>query len=133
MKCYQIPQGIRSILIVSYRIAKCIREITRGSVMCRCLTTNDLIYDRMKQFVQYPQRNAAQSQNIFIQVLLMCTITLEIWGQFHKIVCALRQVHTIHPTFEKLLVVQKFGRVDNCVNDSTTLACKRPRRQAMLP
>ena len=32
---------------VSYGIAKCIREITRGSAMCRYLTTNELIYDRM--------------------------------------------------------------------------------------
>ena len=31
------------VFIVSYRIAKCMREITRGSVMCRCLTTNELI------------------------------------------------------------------------------------------
>ena len=35
------------VFIVSYGIAKCIREITRGSVMCRFLTTNELIYDRM--------------------------------------------------------------------------------------
>ena len=33
--------------MVSYGIAKCLREITRGSVMCRYLTTNELIYDRM--------------------------------------------------------------------------------------
>ena len=33
--------------IVSYGIAKCKKEITRGSVMCRYLTTNELIYDRM--------------------------------------------------------------------------------------
>ena len=32
-------------LIVSYGIAKPIREITRGSVMCHYLMTNDLIYD----------------------------------------------------------------------------------------
>ena len=31
-----------------YGIAKCIREITMGIVMCRYLTTNDLIYDQMK-------------------------------------------------------------------------------------
>ena len=35
------------VFIASYVIAKCIREITRGSVMCRYLTTNELIYDRM--------------------------------------------------------------------------------------
>ena len=35
------------VFIVSYGIAKCIREITRGSVMCCYLMTNDLIYDRM--------------------------------------------------------------------------------------
>ena len=29
--------------IVSYEIAKCIKEITRGSVICRYLTTNALI------------------------------------------------------------------------------------------
>ena len=28
-------------------LQSCIREITRGSVMCRYLTANDLIYDRM--------------------------------------------------------------------------------------
>ena len=38
---------VLSVFIVCYRIAKCIREITRGSVMCRYLTSNDLIYDRM--------------------------------------------------------------------------------------
>ena len=31
------------VFIVSYRIAKCIREITRVIVMCRYLMTNDLI------------------------------------------------------------------------------------------
>ena len=31
-----------------YRIAKCIREITRGSIICRYLTTNNLVCDRMK-------------------------------------------------------------------------------------
>ena len=36
------------VFIVCYRIAKCIREITRGSNMCHYLTTNDLVYDRMK-------------------------------------------------------------------------------------
>ena len=35
------------VFIVCYRSAKCIREIRRGSVMCRYLTANDLIYDRM--------------------------------------------------------------------------------------
>ena len=30
---------------VSYGIAKCIKEITRESVMCRYLTTNELIQD----------------------------------------------------------------------------------------
>ena len=29
-------------------IAKCIREITRGSVMCCYLTASDLIYDQIK-------------------------------------------------------------------------------------
>ena len=33
-----------NVFILSYGIAKCIREITRGSVMCRYLTTNELIY-----------------------------------------------------------------------------------------
>ena len=32
-----------NVFIVSYGIAKCIREITRGSVMCRYLTTDELI------------------------------------------------------------------------------------------
>ena len=32
---------------VSYGIAKCKREITRGSVMCHYLMTNKLIYDTM--------------------------------------------------------------------------------------
>ena len=35
------------VFIVCYKIAKWIREITRGSVMCHYLTANDLIYDRM--------------------------------------------------------------------------------------
>ena len=35
------------VCIVCYRIAKSIREITRGSVMCCYLTANDLIYDPM--------------------------------------------------------------------------------------
>ena len=38
------------VFIVCYRIAKCIREITRGSVMCRYLMAKDLIYDRMNTF-----------------------------------------------------------------------------------
>ena len=38
---------IPNVFIVSYRIAKCIREIARGSVLCSCLMTNELIYDRM--------------------------------------------------------------------------------------
>ena len=32
---------------LSYRIAKCIRELTRGSIMCSYLMANDLIYDEM--------------------------------------------------------------------------------------
>ena len=39
---------LTDVFIASYGIAKCVREITRGSVMCRYLMTNDLIYDRMK-------------------------------------------------------------------------------------
>ena len=35
------------VFIVSYRIAKCIREITRGSVLYGFLTTKELIFDRM--------------------------------------------------------------------------------------
>ena len=35
------------VFIVFYGIEKCIREITGGSNMCY-LTTNDLVYDRMK-------------------------------------------------------------------------------------
>ena len=35
------------VFIVSYGIAKCIREITKVSVMCHYLMTNELIYDRM--------------------------------------------------------------------------------------
>ena len=31
------------VFIVSYGFAKCIREITRGSVMCNYLMTNELI------------------------------------------------------------------------------------------
>ena len=31
------------VFIASYGIAKCLREITRGSVICRYLTTNELI------------------------------------------------------------------------------------------
>ena len=33
------------VFIVCYGIAK---EITRGSIMCHYLTTNDLVYDQMK-------------------------------------------------------------------------------------
>ena len=33
------------VFIASYGIAKCVREITRGSVMCRYLTTKELIWD----------------------------------------------------------------------------------------
>ena len=43
--CLQV--SVLRVFIVCYGIAKCIREITRGSVMCRYLTANDLIYDRM--------------------------------------------------------------------------------------
>ena len=32
-----------NVFIVSYGISKCIREITMGSVMCRYLTTSELI------------------------------------------------------------------------------------------
>ena len=35
------------VFIACYRIAKCIIEITRGSVMRRYLKANDLIFDRM--------------------------------------------------------------------------------------
>ena len=35
-------------LVLPVFITKCIREITRGSVMCCYLIANDLIYDRMK-------------------------------------------------------------------------------------
>ena len=38
---------LTNVFIVSYGIAKCIGEITRGSVMCGCLTTNELIYNWM--------------------------------------------------------------------------------------
>ena len=38
---------LSNVFIVSYGIAKCIREIIRGSVMCHYLTTNELIKDRM--------------------------------------------------------------------------------------
>ena len=36
-----------NIFIVSYGIAKCIIQITRESVMCSYLMTNELIKDRM--------------------------------------------------------------------------------------
>ena len=35
------------LIIVCYGIAKCIKEITKGSVMCHYITANYLIYDRM--------------------------------------------------------------------------------------
>ena len=35
------------------KVTYTLREITRGSVKCHYLTTNDLIDDQMKQFVQY--------------------------------------------------------------------------------
>ena len=34
-------------IFVSYGIAKCVREITRGRVMCSYLTTIELIWDQM--------------------------------------------------------------------------------------
>ena len=39
---------VLSVFIVCHGIAKCIREIAKGSKMCLYLTTNDLIYDQMK-------------------------------------------------------------------------------------
>ena len=43
------------LFIVCYRIAKCIVEITRGSVLCPYLTANDLIYDGINtELVQDP-------------------------------------------------------------------------------
>ena len=44
--------GSIGVTIECYGIEKCIREITRESVICRYLMTNDLIYDQMKQVVQ---------------------------------------------------------------------------------
>ena len=44
--CLQVL--VLPVFIVCYRIAKCIRGITRGSVMCHYLTTDDLIFDQMK-------------------------------------------------------------------------------------
>ena len=38
---------LTDVFIASYGTAKCIREITRVSVMCRYLTTNELIWDQM--------------------------------------------------------------------------------------
>ena len=35
------------VFIVSFGIAKCIKEITSESVMCRYLTTTELIYDQI--------------------------------------------------------------------------------------
>ena len=41
------PVVVLPVFIVHYGIAKCKIEITKGSVMCRYLMANDLIYDRM--------------------------------------------------------------------------------------
>ena len=38
---------LTDVFIVNYGIAKCVREITRGSVMCGYLTTNKLIWYQM--------------------------------------------------------------------------------------
>ena len=38
---------LRNLFIVSYGIAICIREITRGSVLYHYLMTNELVYDQM--------------------------------------------------------------------------------------
>ena len=43
------------VFIVSYGIAKCIKEIASGSVMCHYLTANELIYDRKNTL--YNNRN----------------------------------------------------------------------------
>ena len=40
---YLVYLVLPNVFIVSYRIEKFIREITRGSVMCHDLTTNELI------------------------------------------------------------------------------------------
>ena len=45
---HQVERRMVKTNAVCYGIAKCIREITRGSVMCGYLMTNDLIYDRMQ-------------------------------------------------------------------------------------
>ena len=39
--------------IVCYGIAKCIREITRGSKKCGYLMTNDLVYDQTIKVIFY--------------------------------------------------------------------------------
>ena len=43
-----------NVFFVSYGIVKCIREITRGSVMCHELTTNELIYDQVNTLYNIP-------------------------------------------------------------------------------
>ena len=45
---------LTDVFIASYRIAKWVREITRGSVMCRYLMTNELIWDQMNSFNRLP-------------------------------------------------------------------------------
>ena len=43
-----------NVFIAAYGIAKCIREIIRGSVMCRYLMTNELILDQMNTLYNTP-------------------------------------------------------------------------------
>ena len=50
-KLIAIVLVLPNVLIVSYGIAKRIREITRGSEMCHYLTINELIDNRMNNSI----------------------------------------------------------------------------------
>ena len=54
-----------AVFIASYGIAKCVREITRGSVMCRYLMTNELIWDQMNSCNRLPDDLSSSYADVF--------------------------------------------------------------------
>ena len=52
------------IFIVFYGFAKCITEITRGSVICHYLTGNDLISDQMNILYNITNRRGMGSSKV---------------------------------------------------------------------
>ena len=55
-----------NVFIVSYGIANCIREKMRGSVMCRYLTTNELILDQMNTLYNILQARAGGQSQVYL-------------------------------------------------------------------